>query len=248
MKKISHFILPIFAFSSIFGSIAISSELPNTEHEIKRDNANLSKTNPNNHPYIDYNSGDIHNGMGGAFNININEKSDTTQLEVESFNVFVTMKEGIDWNRLYQEVDYIYFTLYDVTNGKLNAVEIIKRENRKQMDMGAFSGYENQVMMGFTQDNKFHFETSLKDYHKYKVGYNINKGDDLQFYSDYFELSAPILNHFEISTTENQMTFEWNLTTSSSFIRFNFLKSMQKLMAKNILWEMKLLERQQLAI
>ncbi len=180
-----------------------------------------SKTNSNNHPLVKYDDADFVASQSHRFNSSFVLKDDSEMIEIKRAGTSWTfpLREGVDAHDFQQ--DYGWLTLYDTTDGELNFVHewFVEKLILFWWDaIPAFISLEpNNSGLRFDTD-----ELNLKEFHQYRLGFNLNKGDDTRAYSDAISLHEPVMDLFEITSQEDALIIKWNFQEKYEDIAYKF--------------------------
>lgn len=131
----------------------------------------------------------------------------------------ISLKSIDDFDRFDNEVKEVWLTLYDTTNGGEKIVEYVSVSSSNYW-LGLATDKPSNIWLYPYGD--IVFKHNLENFHNYKIGFNINQGDDMNAYTDNFFLSQPNLNKLNFSSTENSIAVEWELAKKENDIVFDF--------------------------
>ncbi len=209
------FIPIIFGNITSFGSDFVITKSKGEQEQIIKTN------NPNNNKYVDYNDANNFGGIGNKVKVDVEEngyKDNVVKINsLTSLTINIKSEDLID--DFSNDLERVWFTLYDTTNNNMEVIDYYNVE-RSQIWWGYPEGRPNSILLDFRGEPEL--KTSLEDFHTYKLGFNINKNDDMEAYSDNFSLTQPVFNSFALSSTENNILVEWDFISKFENINFDF--------------------------
>ncbi len=212
----SVFSLVIFQFVLVFFGFHNHQEFTNI-------NERVQTRNDNNNAIVTYPDGLYYIGLGSNINTEVVEdEANGQQFVVKAGSSYqFGLQPGYDVDDAKVQIPTNTFVLYDETNN-------FKKISSTEVAYGDYLVYNwndsgEQVIIDCQLSQDVVFDAiGLDEFHDYRIGVNLNKGDDLNVFSSSISLSKPELTKFEIISTDDSFTIEYELMNPSPAVTFEY--------------------------